>query len=416
MLCVAVGFAIAHSWTWTGAATLIALIAGGAVLVTRRERAQREREALAKQQAADEALAVETAAANAVSAVLDPLGIERFEELTARRSRLGELLARKREAERTSERARSLRFGADTAAAKFDRLLEAVVPTATGDRSERRAAANALAARRRERDGVEAHLYALEMRRSTILGSDDEFALESELAEFLREGVEPDDDAAPGALRAAENEHRGIAEALRVARDTVSRLGGELSMMQTQAADLAELDERLARTHGEIARLEAFERSVTLAKTILEGRTREAHQAFARRLEDYAATTLDTITGGRYGEIFVDPATLAIRVRVPETQAIEDLDAVSAGTRDQTYLVVRFAMARMFAEGIETPPLLLDDPFAYWDAARIERCLPILEHVARDAQAILFTSSSELADVAARRGAHRLDLPEPILV
>jgi uncharacterized protein YhaN len=69
----------------------------------------------------------------------------------------------------------------------------------------------------------------------------------------------------------------------------------------------------------------------------------------------------------------------------------------------------------MFAEGIETPPLLLDDPFAYWDATRIERCLPILEHVARGAQAILFTSSSELADAAARGGAHRLDLPEPVL-
>jgi len=73
-------------------------------------------------------------------------------------------------------------------------------------------------------------------------------------------------------------------------------------------------------------------------------------------------------------------------------------------------------MARMFGEGIETPPLLLDDPFAYWDAARIERCLPVIEHGARAAQAILFTASRELADAAVRRGAHRLDLPEPALV
>lgn len=416
MLCLAVGFAIAHSWTWTGVAALIALIAGSAVLGMRRETAQRKREAQAKQQTADEALAAETAAANAVRAVLDPLGIERFEQLTARRARLGTLLARKREAERTAERARSLHFAADTAAAKLDRLLETVVPDTTGERPERRLAANARAARRRERDGLDAHLHALEMRRSTILGSDDEFALESELAELGREGVEPADDDAPGALRAAEHEYRSVSEQLRIARDTVARLDGELRTLQAQTADLAELDERLARTHAEIAHLEAFERAVTLAKTILEQRTREAHQAFARRLEDYAATTLDTITAGRYAEIFVDPATLAIRVRVPETQAIEDLDAVSAGTRDQTYLVVRFAMARMFSEGIETPPLLLDDPFAYWDAARIERCLPILEHAARDAQAILFTSSSELADAAARRGAHRLDLPEPVLI
>ena len=37
---------------------------------------------------------------------------------------------------------------------------------------------------------------------------------------------------------------------------------------------------------------EQFERAVTLAKTTLETRTREAHQAFARRLEDYAAAAL----------------------------------------------------------------------------------------------------------------------------
>jgi uncharacterized protein YhaN len=253
------------------------------------------------------------------------------------------------------------------------------------------------------------------MRRSAILGRDDEFALEAELAQLTRDGVEPADEEDAGALRAAETEWQAAGEALRAARDTFSRLSGELSGTASQIADLAELDEQAARTLAEIARLEAFERSVMLAKTVLEGRTREAHKAFARRLEDYAAATLGAITGGRYAEIFVDPATLAIRVRVPETGAIADLDSVSAGTRDQTYLVVRLAMARMFAEGMERPPLLLDDPFAYWDAARIERCLPIVEIVARDAQAILFTSNAELAEAAARRGAHRIDLPEPEL-
>jgi uncharacterized protein YhaN len=77
---------------------------------------------------------------------------------------------------------------------------------------------------------------------------------------------------------------------------------------------------------------------------------------------------------------------------------------------------VRFAMARMFAEGFETPPLLLDDPFAYWDTARIERCLPVIELGALDAQAILFTSSEELARTAAARGANRIDLSAPVLI
>jgi DNA repair exonuclease SbcCD ATPase subunit len=415
-LCVAIGFAIAHTWTWSGVAAAIALAALAVTAVQQRERAERERVALAKQRVADDALGAEAAAANAVAAVLDPLGISRFDELVARRARLAELLARKRDVERAVDRARVARLAAEAAGSRFDRLAAAAVPDVHGERADRNTVVRSHAARRRERDGIGAHLHALEMRTSTILGSDHEYTLESELAELAREGVEPADEEGAGSLRTVESERSAVAEQLRIARDNYARLSGELAGIQALIADLAELDERLARTQNEIERLETFERAVTLAKTTLEARTHEAHQAFARRLEDYAAAALGTITGGRYGEIFVDPASLAIRVRLPETQAIAELDTVSAGTRDQTYLVVRFAMARMFAEGIETPPLLLDDPFAYWDAVRIERCLPIIEHGARDAQAILFTSSRELADAAARRGAHRLDLPEPVLV
>jgi uncharacterized protein YhaN len=74
------------------------------------------------------------------------------------------------------------------------------------------------------------------------------------------------------------------------------------------------------------------------------------------------------------------------------------------------YLIIRIAMARMFAEGLELPPLLLDDPFAYWDETRIERCIPIIAHNAFDAQTILFTASPELAAVAEKLGATRIDL------
>ena len=124
---------------------------------------------------------------------------------------------------------------------------------------------------------------------------------------------------------------------------------------------------------------------------------------------------LGAISGGRYREIWVDPATLEINVRVPETGAIEVLDALSAGTRDQIALVVRFATARMFAEGLETPPVLLDDPFAYWDADRVARCLPALFHGALGAQCILFTASTVLAGAAVASGATRIEL-EPAAV
>jgi uncharacterized protein YhaN len=93
-------------------------------------------------------------------------------------------------------------------------------------------------------------------------------------------------------------------------------------------------------------------------------------------------------------------------VRAPENDAIVDVDLLSAGTREQAYLVTRLAMARMFSEGLEAAPLLLDDPFAYWDEARVERSLPILENFARGGtQLTIFTTSDQLARAAAARGA-----------
>jgi len=117
------------------------------------------------------------------------------------------------------------------------------------------------------------------------------------------------------------------------------------------------------------------------------------------------------VTGGRYSDVRVDPATLAVRVRVPETGEIVDLDRLSLGTREQAYLVARLAMVRMFSEGLEIAPLLLDDPFAFWDDARIARCLPILMPASNDgAQVIVFTTSREFVAAAAARGARTIDL------
>ncbi len=251
----------------------------------------------------------------------------------------------------------------------------------------------------------------LTVRRDRIMGAEDDFALQAEYEALLAAGVEPAGEDEVASLPALERERAELDARAREAERGVASLEGELRGAEDTIPDVAALDEALAATRAEIARVEAFARAVELARTTVEKRKEEAHRGFARRLEEYSADVLGAITAGRYGEIKLDPATLAIRVRVPETGAIEDLVLLSAGTRDQVALVVRFATARMFAEGLETPPLILDDPFAYWDAARIERCLPVLARGAQDTQTVLFTASPELARATATTaGATVIDL------
>ncbi len=409
----AAGAALAQRWLLAALASVIAVGLAAAAFARARTRARQRRAAAAEQRAADAALADERLAAGTVARVLEPLGIATIEELVRRRERWNALAARAAAAARAEQRARAARDAAEAEGLRFDGLALELVPDVAGPREERRAAARARAARRHERDGLEARLAMLTVRRGQILGAEDDFALQAEYDALVAGGVEPAAEDDGSSLHALERERAELDARAREAERAVAALEGELRRAEATIPDVAALDEALAATGAEIARLEAFGRAVELARATVERRKEEAHRGFARRLEEYSAGVLGTITAGRYGEIRLDPSTLAIRVRVPETGAIEDLDRLSAGTRDQVALVVRFATARMFAEGLETPPLLLDDPFAYWDAARIERCLPVLVRGAADAQILLFTASSELADAAGALGARRIALSQP---
>ncbi|BDE04788.1 hypothetical protein WPS_00640 [Vulcanimicrobium alpinum] len=407
---VDVGVAIAHWWVWTAVIAAFVAVLGFAAVANARSRARRRRSADALQRLADDALAEEARTAAALARVLEPLRITRVDELARRRVRYLLLAGRETARRKAEVRAATARSAADGEAARFDAIAGALAPDGGGTRDERREHATRRAARRRKRDGLDASLAMLAVRRDDILQGDDEFALQAEYEALVASGVDPAPRDDQLAMRRLERQ-RTEAEALAHEADLrVHALMGQLQHAERAVRDVAELDEELAAVQARIAELEAFRRAVELARATIETRKDEAHRLFARRLEQYSAEAVGAITGARYGEIRLDPATLAIRVRVPETGAIEDLAHLSAGTTDQIALVVRLATARMFAEGLETPPLLLDDPFAFWDAERIARCLPLLVHAAHDAQIVLFTASDELAREAERAGAHRVDL------
>lgn len=403
--------AIAHAWAI--AETTGGLAALGFALVALRagERRARARTAAAKQSEADAAHAAELQAAAAVAAVLARIGIATVDELGRRRERLAELRRKDDAARRSSERAAMLEAEAATLAQAFDAIADAFVPDVHGPRDVRRREAAQRAARRRQLDGIESAIAMLAVRRHEILRGADEFALHAQRDAYEASGVVPADTYVAGRADELGALLHDLDARIRDADIAVAEWSRELALGENGAAgDLAALEEECERVRAEVARVEAFGRALDLATATIERLTHEAHRAFARRLETYAAGVLGGITGGRYGDLRVDPATLAVRVRVPETGAIVDLESLSAGTRDQVYLIVRFAMARMFAEGLETPPLVLDDPFATWDDGRIGRCLPLIAENAFGSQTILLTASDDLAYAAAAIGATRIDL------
>ena len=417
-ICVALGataLVFAQLWVYAAVVGIVAIVlAILAISIDARRRSARATVETA-QRAADDASAQEREAAIHVAAILEPLGVASVDGLARRRDRAIELRSRRSEAARLATRAIETRDAARAAGEAFDVLARMLVDP-TGARERDLAVSKTIDARRITRDGIDLRLSMLEVRRTDVLGIDEEFALESELADLIASGVE----AVPGntSPRAFEAERADIERRAQASRVALAEVAAELRTGEAAIGDLAELDERVAHLQLRATKLETFESAVSLARETIDDRTREAHQKFARRLADYASRTIERVTAGRYRDVRVDPTTLAVRVRVPETGTFVDVDRLSAGTREQTFLVTRLAMTRMFAEGMEVAPLLLDDPFAFWDDARIERCLPILvpDPATRDAQVVIFTTSEAFARAAATRGARTIDLslqPEP---
>ena len=162
---------------------------------------------------------------------------------------------------------------------------------------------------------------------------------------------------------------------------------------------LRALRERLDAADERVARLEHVDRVLRLAETELAEAAAETYRDFAPHLNASLEAGISRLTGGRYRHALVDER-LNVRLEAPETGAIVDLDALSAGTQKQAYLVQRLELVRLMCQATQPLPVLLDDPFAHFDRDRLERSLAWLADAARERQIIVFSTEPLVAELA----------------
>ena len=236
-----------------------------------------------------------------------------------------------------------------------------------------------------------------ELRR--LLGSDSLEAARDRLAQLdgrlnghahLAAGRDPDE-VERELERARAHRERAAAESERSAAALAERL--------RTLPDVAELRERADAAEERVARLEHIDRVLRLAEAELTQAAADTYRDFAPRLNASLEAGIGRLTGGRYAHAFVDE-DLRVRVEAPETGAVVDLDLLSVGTQKQAYLVQRLSLVRLLCPGPEPLPVLLDDPFAHFDADRLERSLAWLGEAAGERQIILFATQRRVADMA----------------
>lgn len=104
-----------------------------------------------------------------------------------------------------------------------------------------------------------------------------------------------------------------------------------------------------------------------------------------RQLNARASEILSELTNGRYRRILLDE-TAEVRIHTPSR--VLGLHQVSGGTMQQIYFALRMAAAELLC-GENRLPILLDEPFAFYDDERLEAALRWLKGCGR--QVIIFT-------------------------
>ena len=188
---------------------------------------------------------------------------------------------------------------------------------------------------------------------------------------------------------------REIDVELQAARDQSNELKGS-DNMRAGLPDLAALEEAADRAGREVERLESLASVVHKTTGYLSRAEEEVHRTIAPKLKAAIESRLSVITLGRYHEATVDPQDLTVKVRARGGD-LRPAAALSHGTAEQIYLLLRVALAEHLVANGESAPLILDDVTIQSDAARSTAILELLHELSRDRQIILFSQEEEVA-------------------
>jgi DNA repair exonuclease SbcCD ATPase subunit len=192
-------------------------------------------------------------------------------------------------------------------------------------------------------------------------------------------------------------------ERLRALRESIPRLEGQLE--QAEAGEsLPELDARAEDAARGIAGLERRLRVLSIAREALASAIASTNKEAASAVEPVVSRVLSRVTLGRYEAARVGhdlDVTVANPERGPGGPATLDPDDLSAGTADQLYLAIRYALLE-FLSTSDGAPFVLDDALVNCDPERTAAGLSLLKEIARERQVILFSCEDRGREAADR--------------
>jgi len=181
----------------------------------------------------------------------------------------------------------------------------------------------------------------------------------------------------------------------REASREAQRLRGRTDVRTTLLRGVPEAEEALEAARAELDRIETLSRTLERTRGYLESAQERVYRSIAPVLADTLRAWLPRVTGSRYQDVSLDPATLEVQV-CEATGAWRPASRLSHGTAEQIYLLLRMALASHLTAPGESCPLVLDEATVQADTARTEAVLDLLHAVSRERQVILFSQEAEV--------------------
>jgi len=195
------------------------------------------------------------------------------------------------------------------------------------------------------------------------------------------------------------SEYAALQTSLPAAQARFNEAKGSLETERKNARDLAALNgeiDYLQRRRDELEfTYKAYGEAITALQTVTEAVSEE----YLPAMSESASNLFGRLTSGRYTSLCIKPGW-EISLDCEEKSGVQS-PALSIGALDQLYFALRVASGELLSAGRKLP-LMLDDPFASFDPARLENALRLLETLAGENQILLMTHDPVVLNWALR--------------
>jgi len=155
------------------------------------------------------------------------------------------------------------------------------------------------------------------------------------------------------------------------------------------------ISEKLKTVNKKIDKITLLKDAYRTAVDLLDESVNRFYETYHQILGEKISLIFREMTGEKYQRVELgNDFELSLEV-LPRKKVGKEY--LSTGAIDQLFFAVRIALARELSDKVSLP-FLLDDPFVFFDFARLSTARKILERISRKHQVILFSHNPEYSD------------------